>query len=839
MCGRAASLLRRRFDIRRTMLFRQHVWPEAVRLGACLLLLFVLMYSGQAAAADPAPEVSSQEESLARLWLSRSSDVASLMDEAAALRRQAEDMAQPLAAKVQSARTQFTRLSSLFQASRGHPTEQLTLVQQMHNLRDELQQNIAPLQNISDTIKQRLDEIASLQKDLQDISTESAKDGVNLQADPSAEAQGLKTYSKTLNQARQKLAPAAVRLENLLAPAKSSLDRFNKTIADIESGLVDVWEQYYITPSDNTLDALASTPVLLADWMASFSSRLSFANPQSFGEWMDVARSFAASAFIMAVLGLLGLQGAKSLPERWRRACERVIRRAWVWVGIGLSTLTASTNQSGGIYFAFVLLGALIIIAGVASMSWRLRIAVLPSLEEQPSPLGRLYPPAAIGVLMLFSDLPMRILGIMWGVIMIAFLVMIFSMNRKNKIETPLPLLERLSYGCAFWFGLGSLLVDVAGYARLAILIFMFLFAVVNTVTLASALMALFEMLTDRVFSKATQPVHNAVTQAVSIPVAWALSMLCTVPWIWAVPGAHYLLLHAMYANYTVGEASFDFSKILGILLLFFLFRSFISLGKASLDHLPDRVPNIEKGVLPPLRTLLIYGLWSLFGIIALGMLGVNFTSLAVVAGGLSVGIGFGMQNFFNNLISGLMLIFGRNILVGDYVDVAGASGTVKAINIRSTTIETPERALVYVPNSAIMAGQFTNWTRSSRMVRRSLNIGVAYGSDTDLVAKLLLDAAKEQEHVLAFPSPAVIFNNFGESSLDFTLNVFIDNFDHALSTMSSLRFAVEKSFSKNGVDIPFPQLTLHMPGGVATVTGDLLEKPAERQGKTEEPSPA
>jgi small-conductance mechanosensitive channel len=162
--------------------------------------------------------------------------------------------------------------------------------------------------------------------------------------------------------------------------------------------------------------------------------------------------------------------------------------------------------------------------------------------------------------------------------------------------------------------------------------------------------------------------------------------------------------------------------------------------------------------------------------------------------------------------VSGLILIFGRTILVGDYVDLAGVSGTVKAINIRSTTIETPERALVYVPNSSVMSSHFSNWTRLSRMVRRSLSIGVAYGSDTALVSKLLLEAAGRQAHVRKTPPPAVYFTDFGAHSLDFTLNVFIDDIDSSVSALSSIRFEMEKAFSAHGIEIPFPQLSLHMP---------------------------
>ena len=778
--------------------------------SACLpfalaLLCCVLFFASPLHAEEDA-------DALGRIWSSRLDDMDAFISEVAELRTFAEQLAKPLAQDVQHSRELFSRLNSLYQASRGHPTEQLTLVEQMRTAIKRLQAAIAPLDAIAATIQGRLEEITTLEGNLKNLPQQSDTD------------EAYTAYRQALAQARQKLSPAALRVDSILAPAKLTLENFTRSIEDIEKGLNDIWESYYLTASDNSLDALASTPALLGGWLASLDTRLAFAYPQNAEEWADSGKRFFLSSFIMALLGFLAFRGARNLPQRWSQAVSGVISRSWVWVALGLSFLAASTNKNGGIYMAFVLSGSLIIIAGVAALSWRLRIAVAPVLVDKPSPLWRLYPPAAAGVIMLFSDLPSRILGIAWGLSMLAFLAMMFFMNQKHKEEGSLPLLERFLNACGFWFGLASLLVALAGYARLAILLFMLLFALVNTLTLANALNALFDLQADRLSGKQSRPVANALLRALAIPVAWVVSLICTLPWVWAVPGARYLVDNAMKTNYTVGDASFDFSRLAAIVVLFFVARSLISLGQATLQQLPERVPSMEKGVIPPLSNLVTYGLWALFALFSLGLLGVNFTSLAVVAGGLSVGIGFGMQNIFNNLVSGLLLIFGRSILVGDYVEVAGSQGTVREISIRSTTLETTERALIYVPNSTFMSGQFTNWTRNSRMVRRSLLVGVAYGTDTALVRQLLLDAAKAQDHILQLPAPTVYFTDFGASSLDFTMNVFIDDFDNAVPTLSELRFTVERLFAENNIDIPFPQMTLHVEeqGGTEQVQASM-----------------
>lgn len=832
-------------------MYSRKVGPaDMIRRRAAFLLLLLSVFlsamgasralAAQAAENTAAPEEakeaasSAEANGLSRFWTSRADDLVNILDAAQGLQAQAEDLAGPLSAKVQQSRAQFTRLKGLFQASRGHPTEQLTLVQQMHSSLQELQASLKPLEDIALTLNDRLTEVAALQKDLGN----QPKNAKQPQAEGSDD-QALQNYTQMLNAAGKTLQTASRRLDSILAPAKLMRDRMSQEIQEIDKNMVGIWEGYYLTASSNTLDALASAPQLLTDWLTSFASRMSFAYPQTLEEWAGAAKNFLIAGFIMTVLGVIGLRGAAGLPEHWRAACENVIKKAWVFIGLGLAVLAASNNHYGGIYFAFVLFGGLIIIWGIASMSWRLRIVVQPSLENESSPLSLLFIPSAVGVFMLFSDLPARILGIAWGLFLVIFIVMTMIKHNKRKAEAAakLPLLESISNSCIVWFGFASLLITLFGQARLAILVFMVLFALVNIITLATSLMGLLELLADRLFGKESEPVRNALAQAVAVPVAWLLSLICALPWIWAVPGARYLMEHVMSANYQVGEASFDFTKLIVIVLLFFVFRSFISLGRTSLEHLPDRMPNIERGVIPPLGNLVSYGLWALFGIIALGMLGVNFTSLAVVAGGLSVGIGFGMQNIFNNLISGIMLIFGRTLLVGDFVEVGSVSGTVRAISIRSTTLETAERALIYVPNSSLMSGQFVNWTRNSRMVRRSVNVGVAYGTDTAKVIDILLESAKKQDHVLIYPAPAAFFTNFGDNSLDFTLNVFIDDLDNAMRALSELRLELARRFDEEGVDIPFPQLTLHMPGkegggeqpAAAAEGGDALgEKKAE-----------
>ncbi len=202
--------------------------------------------------------------------------------------------------------------------------------------------------------------------------------------------------------------------------------------------------------------------------------------------------------------------------------------------------------------------------------------------------------------------------------------------------------------------------------------------------------------------------------------------------------------------------------------------------------------------------------------LIAFNSIGINFTSLTVTFGVLGVGIAFGLQNITSNFISGIILLFERHVNVGDYVTVQDTSGNivigqVKSINIRATKIVTIDNVTLIVPNSQFIQNTVTNWSVSDPKIRISINVGVAYGSDTELVKKLLLKAADEHEDVLKEPSPIVIFESFGESSLNFRLSAWIQHPIYRIKVTSDLHYAIDSLFRENNVTIPFPQRDVHI----------------------------
>ncbi|MDR1397772.1 MAG: mechanosensitive ion channel [Desulfarculales bacterium] len=774
-----------------------------------LILFFGLAALLQAGMAQAAPEQdSAASRGVADAWSVRSQDLDILADEINTLEKNAQALIEPLALRVDSTRMEISRLMGLYQAAHGYPSSQLTLFLQMRGLSRRLQDDVGPFQLIADTVQQHQEEIKRLQDDV--ISLDEVAAIADLPEIRGHDLVVQRQYQKRLLEIARQSAKADAKLERIMAPAQATIAKLNVTLDSIGKTMPDLWRNYYLSSFSIGLDSFVSLPQQFSNWLGSVSSRLSLAFPNNPERWLESGKNFLLVIVALGLLGIAAYKGSRKLPGRWAKAGHDIFTGAWIWVTGGWAILVASGSSFGNIYFGFLLPGVLIIVWGISQLSWRLRQAATGNLDDHPSPLARLYLPAALGVLLLYSDINPRILSWLWITVMLVFSGLFFCVGRKIKVRSSF-IVENISYKGALFFTIVSLLMSLGGYARLAVLLFMFLFALVNIMTLGSAISALASMFSDRLFVKYEKPVRNALAHAVGIPASWIFSLLCTVPWLWAVPGASYIFEYVLSTRYEIGDASVDLSRILLIAVMFFLCRSFIHLGKTSLAQLPNRMPHMEKGVIPPLQHMLGYILWAVLAILILGIVGVDLTSLAVVAGGLSVGIGFGLQNLFSNLISGIMLIFGRTVLIGDYVSVGGVEGTVKAIQIRSLVIETLDKAMVFVPNSTIMAGQFINWTRNNLIVRKSVSVGVAYGTDTGTVSNLLLEIAAGHERVLKEPAPFVLFEKFADSSLDFTLYIYVDDFSSGGGTASDLRHKINRIFMEKNIDIAFPQLDVHL----------------------------
>jgi small-conductance mechanosensitive channel len=220
---------------------------------------------------------------------------------------------------------------------------------------------------------------------------------------------------------------------------------------------------------------------------------------------------------------------------------------------------------------------------------------------------------------------------------------------------------------------------------------------------------------------------------------------------------------------------------------------------------------SIDKSKGYTVYQLIKYVLWIIAVFLILDTIGVKITFLLAGSTALLVGIGLGLQQVFKDIISGIFLLFEGNLKVGDVIELEGIVGIVKEIGFRTTTIESRDNIILIIPNSKFIAENVINWSHIEQRTRFYVEVGVAYGSDVELVKSLLESCAREHREISSTPNPFVRFNDFGDSALIFQLFFWTNNAFRVENIKSDLRFMIDRKFRENGVRIPFPQRDVHL----------------------------
>jgi len=368
-----------------------------------------------------------------------------------------------------------------------------------------------------------------------------------------------------------------------------------------------------------------------------------------------------------------------------------------------------------------------------------------------------------------------------------------------------------------------SLAAEVGGWSYLASLLGRGILAgVVAGVYVYAATVALAALVACVLASNALRRSHLLVRNTASMQqgVEKALPWIGVPLWFYFVANAlglrdnlANLLSTLLGSGVSVGALSLSLGGVLAFVLTLVAALVLARLVTGVLEE--DIYPrtSLPRGIPYVLSTLARYGVYSLGFLFALAAAGVQLSQLSIILGGLGVGIGLGLQDLVKNFAAGLTLLFERRVHVGDALELPGQgiAGRVRSIDMRASVVRTWNGAEVVVPNADLIAGAVTNYTLSDQLYRLEIPVGVAYGSDLEQVAAVLLDAVRSNDQLLTTPAPQALFTGFGDSSLNFLVRAWTEGYERALPLTSELGLAIHRKLREAAIEIPFPQRDLHL----------------------------
>lgn len=644
-----------------------------------------------------------------------------------------------------------------------------------------------------------------------------------------------KLGEKKLAEAKGKLATITSRVDKDTEPALSLQKKLTTMHSAIGEYLPQLWGDYYFSAPMRFFEPRVWRGIG-EDWektLQNWNLRYSVDLPRTVASWQDMGLRFI-NVFVCGVIVLFFVRkGIKNKLDP--SIVRRILYASLSYIFVGLALIAAAYGSKGEVFRSILILGSLLVIWGEMALAWNMRCMALKR-EMSVTPLWPIFLSVVLGTLMSYPDLPMPILSVAWIVVNLVLNFITYQRNKRLPEDMPQLTIKLLyAFYVVLWI---SFIIVVFGWARLGILFMIVCDCIIISIQLTVGLMQIVNRISSaNEDQKAAHNLISGIIAAFAAPIVLALVLSGIFLWVPSWPGGEDLLWHYIGAGFSIGSATFSVVHVLFILSLFYFTRALIRTARSFLGKLSLRSKSIDRSLIPPLQTAITYGLWIIFALISLHSLGFGLEKLAIIAGGLSVGIGFGMQTIVNNFLSGLILIFSRTLHEGDIIEVGGQQGIVRKISIRATMVETFDSAMIFVPNSEFVSTRLVNWTRTGRGVRRDLAVGVAYGTDPQLVKQLLLQVAHDNPDVFKNPSAAVLFMNFGASSLDFILRYWAD-IGKTLDVASSMRVEIARVFGEHNIEIAFPQLDIHLVQGTdeARFLKEAIEQKNEGVGELKQP---
>ncbi len=729
------------------------------------------------------------------LLQNRVEELSALDAEAVSLTKKLPDASRELNEHLTSIENEYQRLVTISRVSRGQPMELSVVQERLLRLRERLNLALEPLEGTMNMLKARMTDISLLEQDTpaRGESTVSPE---------------LRAFLQDLSMTENRLTTIQNRLNRILTPAKQLEENITELETRLKDSVPSLWREYYLQRSSRIydVDSWLNIRKNLNSLQETFAVRMSAELPITLSGWAGVLLRGLLLFLPLQLLIFLSRKLSRNWPAPLNTGWQRLSTHSLFWLSLGFSFHFAAWSGIGTFHVLSVV-GTLLLSFGQMALAWDLYIFERSDLPDS-TPLWPLFVPLLWGLLLLLFNLPGPFLGIVW---LIVLAVTLWRDHLRPLPDIPFPLVINLLrfQTVMLWI---AVLMTMLGWGRLSILVSMAYAALAVSLQQAVGFMRLTNSISGRLPQEGFKALFSGLVLALALPAVLVFATLATGLWILAYPGGQFLLSQLASMDFSVGQTTFNVIQVLFIVSAFYVTRSVISVGRSLIAELPAHGIRLDYSLIGPVQAGFTYLLWALFGLYTLSALGFSLSSLAMVAGGLSVGIGFGMQNIINNFISGLLMIFGQTLREGDVIEVGqNLTGVVKKINVRSTMVETFDNAVIFVPNAEFLSGRLTNWTRNGRMVRREISVGVAYGSDIQLVVRLLKEVAREHPKVLAYPEPTVLFKDFGGSSLDFSLLFWVGDILHGSGISSDIRTTIDRRFAEEKIEIAFPQMDVHL----------------------------